>query len=68
MIKPHWQQLIKQEQSQDYYCQLQAKIAEQRAQGIDVFPKQDDVFCAFEYCDLADVNVVILGQDPYHGI
>lgn len=68
MIKPHWQQIIKQEQSQDYFCQLQAKIAEQRSQGVDVFPKDDDVFCAFESCDLADINVVILGQDPYHGI
>lgn len=68
MIKPYWQQIIKQEQSQNYYCQLQAKIAEQRSQGIEIFPKEEDVFRAFEYCDLADINVVILGQDPYHGI
>lgn len=68
MIKPYWQQIIKQEQSQNYYCQLQTKIAEQRSQGIGIFPKEEDVFRAFEFCDLADINVVILGQDPYHGI
>jgi len=68
MIKPHWQQIIKQAQSQDYYCQLQAEIAKQRAQGIAIFPEQKDVFRAFEFCDLADIKVVILGQDPYHGI
>lgn len=68
MIQAHWQQIIKQEQSQDYFCQLQAEIAKQRAQGIAIFPKQEDVFRAFEFCDLADINVVILGQDPYHGI
>ena len=68
MIKPYWQQIFKQEQSQDYYCQLQTEIAEQRAQGITIFPEQDDVFRAFEFCDLADINVVILGQDPYHGM
>lgn len=67
MIKPHWQQIIKQEQSQDYYGQLQAEIAKQRAQGITIFPKEKDVFRAFEFTDLAEIKVVILGQDPYHG-
>mgnify|MGYP000131100971 CR=1 FL=1 len=67
MSKPHWQQIIEQEQTQDYFCQLQAEIAKQRAQGISIFPKQEDVFRAFEFNDLADINVVILGQDPYHG-
>jgi uracil-DNA glycosylase len=68
MIKLHWQQIIEQEKLQDYYCQLQGDIAEQRAQGITIFPEENDVFNAFEFCDLADVKVVILGQDPYHGV
>ncbi|PCH95521.1 MAG: uracil-DNA glycosylase [Gammaproteobacteria bacterium] len=68
MIKPSWQKIIEQEQSQDYYCKLQAEIARQRAQGISVFPEQEDVFRAFEFSNLAEVKVVILGQDPYHGI
>ncbi len=68
MIKPHWQQIIEQEQQQDYYCQLQESIAQQRAQGITIFPEENDVFHAFEFCDLADVKVVVLGQDPYHGV
>ena len=67
MIKPYWQQIIKHEQSQDYYCQLQAEIAKQRSQDIHVFPELEEVFRAFEFNDLADVKVVILGQDPYHG-
>lgn len=68
MIKPSWQKIIEQEQSQDYYGQLAAEIAKQRTQGIAVFPRPEDVFRAFEFSDLADVKVVILGQDPYHGI
>jgi len=67
MIKPHWQQIIKQAQSQDYYCQLQTEIIKQRSQGTIIFPEQADVFRAFEFKDLVDVKVVILGQDPYHG-
>lgn len=68
MIKKYWQQIIEQEQSQDYYCQLQAEITKQRSQGVEVFPHQEDVFHAFDFKDLADIKVVILGQDPYHGI
>ncbi len=68
MIKPHWQQIIEQEKQQDYYCQLQKEITKQRAQGITIFPEEKDVYNAFEYCDLADIKVVILGQDPYHGV
>jgi uracil-DNA glycosylase len=67
MIKPQWQQLIKQEASQEYFQTLANEIAKQRASGITVFPNENDVFNAFKYVDLADVKVVILGQDPYHG-
>lgn len=68
MIKPYWQQVITQAKQQDYYCQLQSEITKQRAQGITIFPEENDVFNAFEFCDLADTKVVILGQDPYHGV
>ena len=68
MIKLHWQQIIEQEKLQDYYCQLQSDIAEQRAQGITIFPEEKDVFNGFEFYDLADVKVIVLGQDPYHGV
>lgn len=68
MIKPTWQQIIEQEKLQDYYCQLQESITKQRAQGITIFPEEKEVFHAFEFCELADVKVVILGQDPYHGV
>jgi uracil-DNA glycosylase len=68
MIKPTWQQIIEQEKLQDYYCQLQGNINKQRAQGITIFPEEKEVFHAFEFCDLADIKVVVLGQDPYHGV
>lgn len=67
MSKPLWQQLIEHEQSEDYFCQLQTEIAAQRAQGIAIYPEDADVYHAFEFTDIADIKVVILGQDPYHG-
>lgn len=32
-----------------------------------VFPPSHQIFRAFELCDLKDLKVVIVGQDPYHG-
>ncbi|MBV7268300.1 uracil-DNA glycosylase [Winogradskyella luteola] len=32
------------------------------------FPKGSDIFNAFNHCSFDDVKVVIIGQDPYHGM
>jgi uracil-DNA glycosylase len=66
-IKPQWQQLLNEEQSKPYFSQLNKEIAQQRADGDVIFPAETDVFNAFCYQDIANINVVILGQDPYHG-
>uniref|UniRef100_A0A671XAH4 Uracil-DNA glycosylase-like domain-containing protein n=1 Tax=Sparus aurata TaxID=8175 RepID=A0A671XAH4_SPAAU len=31
-----------------------------------VYPPAEDVFTWTQMCDIRDVKVVILGQDPYH--
>lgn len=33
-----------------------------------VYPNPRDIFRAFDLCPYTDVRVVILGQDPYHGV
>ncbi|MEI6895513.1 MAG: uracil-DNA glycosylase [Colwellia sp.] len=67
MIKAQWQQLINHEKQQEYFQDLMNEVAQQRASGITIFPAEQDVFNAFNYVDLSEVKVVILGQDPYHG-
>lgn len=32
------------------------------------FPPGQQIFSAFNYCHFDDVKIVIIGQDPYHGI
>lgn len=66
-ILPQWQTVIDRESSKPYFVDLQKAITQQRKQGEVIFPKEDDVFNAFKYVDLTDINVVIIGQDPYHG-
>ena len=33
-----------------------------------IFPAEADVFSWSHYCDIDNVKVVILGQDPYHDV
>lgn len=60
-------QLLKQEQTQPYLQDIQQFIAKERAAGKVIYPVETDVFSAFDDTPLADIKVVILGQDPYHG-
>lgn len=67
MLKPYWQTLISQEQAKPYFQLLLTNIQQQRADGLTIFPSENNVFNAFENVDISEVKVVILGQDPYHG-
>ncbi|MBR9726396.1 uracil-DNA glycosylase [Shewanella intestini] len=63
-----WDELIKQQQSEAYFEQLQQAIDLRREQGVTIFPAKESVFNAFGLTPLKAVKVVILGQDPYHGV
>ncbi|GEK10166.1 uracil-DNA glycosylase [Pseudoalteromonas peptidolytica] len=62
-----WSDVLGQEKQQDYFKQTMEYVAERRAQGVNVFPPQEQVFEAFKVTPFDQVKVVILGQDPYHG-
>ena len=62
-----WQEALKDEFKQPYYLKLYKKVVEEyRTQ--QVFPPPAEMFNAFHFTPLHEVKVVILGQDPYHGI
>lgn len=62
-----WLDVIAEEKQQDYFKQTLKFVETERAEGKLVYPPESDVFNAFKATELADVKVVILGQDPYHG-
>ncbi len=62
-----WHDVIGSEKDQDYFKETLAYVANERKNGKTIYPPQEDVFSAFRYNELADIKVVILGQDPYHG-
>ncbi len=61
-----WNPVLRGEFEQPYWDELQRFVAEERAQHT-VYPPAADVFAALHRTPYADVKVLILGQDPYHG-
>ena len=62
-----WNEVLRAEQAQPYFQTLQARIAAARAQGETIYPPERQVFEALRLTPFEQVQVVILGQDPYHG-
>ena len=65
-MKTDWNPVLRGEFAKPYWADLQAYVAEERARGV-VYPPSDEVFAALHLTPYAEVKVVILGQDPYHG-
>ena len=63
-----WQAFIEQQQQLPYFNDIEQSVTAARAEGKIVFPPQEDVFNAFFSTPLMETKVVILGQDPYHGL
>lgn len=61
-----WQQLFDIEQEKPYYKDLRTFLAREYANYV-VYPPMKDIFNAFRLTSLSKTNVVILGQDCYHG-
>jgi len=66
-MQTDWNPILRQEFNKPYWVELQNYILDQRASHM-VFPAHPDVFRAFHLTSFATLKVVILGQDPYHGV
>jgi len=66
-IENSWKQQLSQEFQKPYFEALLQFLEKERALNT-IYPLQKDVFRAFDLCPFNKVKVVILGQDPYHGI
>lgn len=62
-----WKYFIEQEAEKPYYKQLKQFVEHEYATQI-VFPPKNQIYNAFRWCPFDKVKVVILGQDPYHGL
>lgn len=61
-----WFNALEPEFRKAYFRGLSAFLQEERRTKT-IFPPPENVFTWANRCDIRDVKVVILGQDPYHG-
>lgn len=61
-----WDELLRDEFSQDYYKKIRFFL-KQEYETHTIYPPKDDIFNALRYTAYQQVKVVLLGQDPYHG-
>jgi len=66
-IEVNWLKALEGEFAKDYFLKLKAFLEEERAK-YRLFPPGSLIFNAFNLTPFEDVKVVILGQDPYHGL
>ncbi|MEA1014747.1 uracil-DNA glycosylase [Sphingosinicella sp. LY1275] len=67
-LPPAWQERLGCEWTRPYMAELGAFLAAEKEAGKAIFPEDGAWFRALELTPPDDVRVVILGQDPYHGL
>lgn len=66
-IHNSWKPFLQPEFEKPYFKQL-VEFVKTEYKTHKCFPKGSEIFNAFNHCTFDDVKVVIIGQDPYHGI
>lgn len=66
-IHASWKDELVAEFEKEYFKNVTDFVANEYASHT-CFPNEDDIFNAFDHCPFDEVKVVILGQDPYHGV
>lgn len=67
MFHNSWDIVLKDEMEKQYFKYIKEFVKEERLSKT-IYPPAKDLFNAFKLTDFNDIKVVILGQDPYHGI
>lgn len=60
-----WKNILQAELDKPYFKDL-TDFVDAAYSNYQCFPKEEDVFAAFDFCSFDDLKVVIIGQDPYH--
>lgn len=66
-INDSWKNILQPEFEKPYFENLTEFVKNEYSNHM-CYPKGSDIFAAFDFCALDDLKVVILGQDPYHGV
>lgn len=64
----NWLPIFQSAQQLGLFELVTQKIMEEKEKGKIIFPTTHQIFRAFELCDWDNIKLVLLGQDPYHGV
>ena len=65
-ISESWKNILQPEFEKPYFKDL-TEFVKAEYKNSTCYPKEKDIFAAFNACSFNDIKVVIIGQDPYHG-
>ena len=66
-IEESWKSRLSDEFQKPYFSRL-TKFVRNEYLSTECYPPGSEIFSAFDHCKFDELKVVILGQDPYHGI
>ena len=66
-IESSWKERLSDEFVKPYFNQIALHLKMERAAGKTIYPPGSLLFHSFSLTPFAQVEVVIIGQDPYHG-
>lgn len=66
-IQTSWYHFLLEEIEKPYFEQIMKQVDEEYLKNV-CFPPKELIFNAFNQFEFKDLKVVIMGQDPYHGI
>ncbi|MDA1370158.1 MAG: uracil-DNA glycosylase [Proteobacteria bacterium] len=67
-LEDSWKQVLAAEFDAEYMQTLRQFLREEKARGKQIFPPGEEIFSALNTTPVDSTKVVILGQDPYHGV
>lgn len=66
-IEKSWKNALLEEFNKVYFSELKSFMIEEKKKH-KIYPPEDLIFSAFNRTPIDKVKVVIIGQDPYHGV
>jgi uracil-DNA glycosylase len=66
-MEASWKLVLADEFEKPYFKELTSFVKSEYEVGV-VFPELENIFRAFDFCPFDTLKVVVLGQDPYHGM
>ena len=67
-IEESWKKALIGEFKKPYMLSLKEFLSSEKNKNKVIYPKSSEFFTAFNTTPVEKVSVVILGQDPYHGV